>query len=105
MGTYRPKRTVEERQEEEEKYQTFLEDMENAVKDAITEGTDDHILSILIDVVSTSIVENRLLYLNPLDEPVHYRLFCKWVREGLEEALAIEKAQHPQEGEPPPSPS
>lgn len=80
--------------------------MESVVKDAVIEGTDDPILAILVDVVSTSIVEDRLLFPNPLDEPVFYhRYFSKWVREGLKEAVAIELAQHPQEGEPPPSPS
>jgi hypothetical protein len=80
--------------------------MENTVKDAITEGTTDKTLSILLEVVRISITEDRLLFPNPLDEPVFYRrYFVPWVKEGLEEAKAIAEAeaqamakvQHPQD--------
>jgi hypothetical protein len=54
---------------------------------------DDPILTLLIDLASVEITEQRALFPNPLDEPVFYRRYFKrWVSEGLNEAVAMTQA-------------
>ncbi len=67
--------------------------MEDNIKDAIiTETTDDHVLSLLIEVTAHSLLTGRPLFENPLDEPVLYRrYFAPWVKEGLDEAQTANK--------------
>jgi hypothetical protein len=86
VGPGRPKRSVGD----------IYNEMAEAVNDAIITGvSNDPILDILIDVVATSVIEDRHIFPNPLDEPLLYREFRTWVKEGLEDAAQIELAQRP----------
>jgi hypothetical protein len=60
----------------------------------LTDHSDDPVLPLLIELATTSLLENRPLFPNPLHEPVFYRRdFRRWVENGLEELAAIEKAK------------
>lgn len=70
----------------------LLEELEDAVKDAILTTTDDPILSILLEITLNSLVTHRPLFDNPLEEPIFYRRhFVKWVEEGLQERAKTEE--------------
>ena len=84
MGASGPKLDVED----------LFAELEDTVKDAMVEGaTADHYLGLLLENVLVSIVENRPLFTNPLDEPAFYRTFRRWVAEGIGEAVKISQAQ------------
>ncbi|GEM_PF-1278987 len=69
--------------------------MEEAVHAAIEEcRTSDRVLDTLLEVTITSLLENRPLFPNPLDEPLMYRLyFRKWVEDSLEVVGKLQRAQ------------
>lgn len=67
--------------------------MEDAVKDAILVERAEPYLKHLIEITVASQETNRPLF-SILDEPVLYRLFTKWVGEGLKEAQMAKDAMH-----------
>jgi hypothetical protein len=70
--------------------------LEEAVRDAIVEGTtSDPILRILIEVSSAAIQDQLPIFPNPLHEPVLFRFFRGWVLAGLEEAAKLHAAMRP----------
>lgn len=68
------------------------------MKDTIvTQRTSDPVLLTLLEIVVTSVAEERPLFNNPLEEPPFYRrYFRRWVKEGLEEAAKIAQLQDPE---------
>lgn len=68
--------------------------MEEAVKVAVKEGTDDMALSLLVETVLASINEKRPVFSTIAEEPLFYRrFFYRWVKEALEDEAALNKAQ------------
>lgn len=58
---------------------------------AVTDGTDDLVLSRLIDITVRSIYTRRELFENPLQEPFFYaRYFRPWVQSALDEKDALQ---------------
>lgn len=83
MGPHAPKRTE------------VLEGLEDYVKDAIiSEASDDLVLMQLVELVLEE-TESRKAFPNLMDEPVLFRKFATWVREGLREA---ERAREIEQG-------
>jgi hypothetical protein len=71
----------------------LFSDLEDEVKEAIAAGTRDVILNMLLEVTMASLVDERPLFANIIDEPLFYRrYFLPWVREGLQELRTIENA-------------
>jgi hypothetical protein len=63
--------------------------MEEVVKRAVEDGTQDGVLAQLVEVTRASILEGRPLFSNLMEEPVFYRRhFKRWVREIVKERQA-----------------
>jgi hypothetical protein len=70
----------------------LLAQLEEAVKNAVSDTTDDPVLARLVDLTVRSIQSNRELFDNPLHEPVFYvRHFKPWVEQALVERDALDK--------------
>jgi hypothetical protein len=68
--------------------------MVEEVNDAIlTESTDDPVLALLLELAAIEIQEERPLFPNPLEEPLLYRQFKRWVKESLDEAVQLQQAE------------
>ena len=66
--------------------------MEDKVKDAVLDVSDDLVLNDLIEITRTSIADDRPLF-SLMEEPTFYRRYFKrWVREALEEKNATNQA-------------
>jgi hypothetical protein len=75
--------------------------MEDVVREATSNGTEDSVLAFLVEVVRTSILDGRPIFSNILDEPVFFRkYFREWVSNQMnaDQAAqqAIQDAIHPQ---------
>jgi hypothetical protein len=95
MGSSLPKSDEEEGQKVPRKLYgvelEILEVLQDAVKDAIVDGTEDAILLVLIETTLVEICDGRPLFQNPLDEPFFYRKYFKpWVSAGIQELRAME---------------
>ena len=62
------------------------------MRDAVDNGTDDLVLRNLVDLTVRAEVTERMLFDNPLHEPIFYeRYFRPWVKSALEEKAALDK--------------
>lgn len=87
MGTFYPKPTGGAGEVD------IFEQLEDLVRDQLLIGQcKDRPLALLIKLALTEIQEDRPLFPNPLQEPVFYTEFKKWVRGGWAEAVIAEKA-------------
>jgi hypothetical protein len=65
------------------------------VHEAVNNGTDDLVLSKLIEITARSIHTNRELFPDPLAAPAFYeRYFRAWVKSALDERAALDKFHH-----------
>lgn len=97
MGTHSPKSS--ERDE-------LFGELEEIVKDAILTGElNDGVLATLVEMTIYSILNDRPLFANSLDEPAFYRrYFYRWVKEGIDEVRkSNEASQKRAEAMPPAS--
>jgi hypothetical protein len=68
--------------------------MEDEVRDCFHGEPSDPILANIVDLTATSLVENRPLFANPLDEPSFFKKYIKrWIKEELDTDLAIARKQ------------
>jgi hypothetical protein len=66
--------------------------MEDDVRNAVTDGTDDLVLSKLIEITARAINTKRELFPDMLSEPAFYaRYFRPWVQSALEEKSAFDQ--------------
>jgi hypothetical protein len=80
----------------EEEPGELLKQLEDEVYTAVTEGTEDLVLSTLINITLRSIRTGRELFQDPLQEPVFYiRHFRPWVQAALDDQTALENVMHP----------
>ena len=64
----------------------LLAELEEDVRNAVIEGSQDLVLARLVDITVRSIISERELFDNPLHEPVFYqRYFRPWVNAALDE--------------------
>jgi hypothetical protein len=65
------------------------------VKDCVLSGehSDDFVLLKLIEISLEEITSQRYNFPIPLHEPIFYRLFKRWVKEGMEERQKYQKKQ------------
>ncbi len=68
--------------------------MEEAVKIAVRDGSDDLALNLVVEMVIASIREKRPVFPNLAEEPLIYRRYIhRWVKEALDEEAALRNAQ------------
>ncbi len=72
----------------------MLDEMEEQVKIAARDGSDDLTLNLLVETTIASILEKRPLFPSIAEEPLFYRrYFYRWVKEALDDEAALRKAQ------------
>jgi hypothetical protein len=77
--------------EEQTHTERLLAALEEEVRLAVMDGTEDLVLSRLVEVTLRSIYSGRPLFDNPLKEPVFYaRFFWPWVQSALDEQDALQ---------------
>ena len=70
----------------------LLADLEDEVRKAVEDGTDDLVLAKLVEITIRSIHTERELFGDLLNEPAFYaRYFRPWVQSALEEDEALDK--------------
>ena len=70
----------------------LLAELEDVVRDAVSNGTEDLVLAQLIEITIRSINTKRELFDNPLHEPIFYRRYFRtWVQSAIEEEDAFDK--------------
>ena len=68
--------------------------MEEEVKIAVREGSDDIALNLLIEMTIASIREKRPIFATLAEEPLFYRRYIyRWIKEALNEQAALDDAQ------------
>jgi hypothetical protein len=78
--------------EEQSATALLLAQLEEEVRKAVIDGTEDLVLTRLVDMTVRSIYSKRELFDNPLTEPVFYqRYFRSWVQDALDERDAMDK--------------
>jgi hypothetical protein len=71
--------------------QALLDRMEEKISDAILSGsTDDLFLGLLLEIVIPAIRQKRLLFQNPLEEPVLYKHLIRVTEEALADLVKVE---------------
>ncbi len=72
----------------------MLDEMEEQVKIAVRDGSDDASLNLLVETTIASILDSRPLFLSLAEEPLFYRRYIyRWVKEALDEDAALRNAQ------------
>ena len=70
----------------------LLAELEEDVRSAVEGQTDDLVLARLVEVTVRAELSGRMLFDNPLHEPVFYaKYFRPWVRAALDERDALAK--------------
>ncbi len=68
--------------------------MEELVKIATRDGSDDPTLDLLVEMTIASILEKRPIFHSLAEEPLFYRRYIyRWVKEALDEEAAFRNAQ------------
>ncbi len=68
--------------------------MEEEVKIAVRDGSDDPALGLLVEMTLASILEKRPVFPSLAEEPLFYRRYIyRWVKEALDEEAALRNAQ------------
>ncbi len=75
-------------------------ELEEHVKDAILTGEiGDPVLASLLELAIHSILNDRPLFANLLEEPAFYRrYFYRWIKEGIEEVRKVNEAAEKNRG-------
>ena len=72
----------------------MLDEMEETVKIAVRDGSDDPTLDLLVEMTLASILEKRPVFASLAEEPLFYRRYIvRWVKEALDEEAALRNAQ------------
>jgi len=87
----RHRRTKKLKREEVSDNDALLAELEDEVRDAVTNGTDDLVLAKLVEITARSIRTNRELFPDLLTEPAFYaRYFRPWVQAAMDEDAALD---------------
>ena len=71
-----------------------LDEMEEAVKIAVRDGSDDTSLNLLVETAIASILSKRPVFPNIAEEPLIFRRYiARWVKEALDDEAAMKAAQ------------
>ena len=95
MGTGQEKRAEDRTKKlngEEVSNDALLAELEDEVRNAVTEGTDDLVLAKLVEITIRSINAKKDLFPDLLTEPAFYaRYFRPWVQQALDEDTALDR--------------
>ena len=78
----------------EASYHERLEQMEDTVKEAVMNGTEDVVLSLMIETAISSFQTGQPIFSTLSEEPLFFRRYFKrWVREAMADIAALKKAE------------